>query len=217
MRQRHRQYNLTVFLIILVMSFGCAQSKKTKKLEMDRLATVDYDLITIGRNTPNWAGEFYFLQSQGKLKDPNFRWLKGDDGTQHFIVDSGARVEQEIACPVARAQARELIAQKLVEDLFMKVKGKPFDTLLKGKGLTIMMSELKQVLKKESVEGTYEEGRVFPGNEKVKGQEVYHCALLIRVSNENLNQILTKIKGEIRKDFFHLPNLDQELEPLKFL
>ena len=184
------------------------------KAQEDRLATVDYSVIRIDRHIPEWASQFYLLQSKGKLKDHNFWWMKADHNNRTFVVDSGARVDQEVACPLARAQAREMMAQKIVENLFLKVKGRPFDSFLKGKGLTIMMTQLKSILDKTSIVGTYEEGRVFPENSQMKGQEVFHCALLIKIPNKNLNEIVGKIKEEIRKDFFHLPNLDKELKAL---
>jgi hypothetical protein len=195
---------------------SCSTGRPVQKIQAERLATADYRLITIDRHPPKWASEFYLLQLRGKLKDKNFWWKKSDTDSQEFVVDSGARVDQEVACPVARAQAREQMAQKMSERLFSAVKGKAFDTFLKGKGLSIMMDGFKSHLGQANVVGTYEEGRVFPENSQMKGQEVFHCALLLKVSNKSLNEIVGKIKKEIQRDYFHLPNLEKELEPLVF-
>lgn len=221
MRQRHRQYSWLLVnfftLVVLAAKFtSCAHKSLSAPRTQERLAVVDYQLVTLSPKIPQWAEEFYALESKGNLGGRNLYWLTKGKNKQEFVVESGARVDQEVACPVARAQARELIAENLAEEMFAKVKGKPFDIFIKGKGLTFLTKELKNYLRKESVLGTYEEGRVFPGNEVMKGQKVFHCAVLVEIKNKDLNEIITKMMGLIRQDFFHLPNLDGDLNALLF-
>lgn len=218
MRQRHRQRCWTFFalmgLLLTVCLVSCGHTNKQRVLKAQRQALVDYETITVSKEIPDWVNEFYLRQAQNKLEDKNFWWRKGDGDTQEFVLDSGARVEQEVACPVVRAQAREVIAEKLTQRLLNKVKGKAYDTVVSGKGLGLMLNELKGLLDQQAIAGQFEEGRGFPATAKLKGQEVYHCALLIRVPTTSLNQIVQQIKRLIKEDFFHLPNLDSELETL---
>lgn len=218
MRQRHRQRSWTFFafmgLLLTVCLVSCGHTNKQRVLKAQRHAMVDYETITISKEMPAWVNEFYLRQAQNKLEDKNFWWRKSDANTQEFVIDSGARVEQEVACPVVRAQAREVIAEKLTQRLMSKVKGKTYDTVVMGKGFGLMMNELKGLLDQKAIAGQFEEGRSFPATAKLKGQEVYHCALLIRVSTASLNLIVEQIKQMIKEDFFHLPNLESELEEL---
>lgn len=194
---------------------GCASSKSGAKARLQRQAIVDYEIIRVNTHNANWAEDFYL----DKAKNPDNNALismakEADKKRMIFVVDSGARQDDKVACTMVRAQGRELIAESLVRKLYQKVEGKPYDVLILGPGLKVAYDLLGKVLSGDNVLDEYAEGRVIAGNSQLKGQSVFHCALKVAIPDDVSAKIVEDIKELIRKEFYYRSNLEKELKGL---
>lgn len=211
---RHRGDFFTLLLVIVVLFGGCASSRNdAQTIRVQRQAIVPYDIIRIRPASPQWVEDFYLKQANGELKNsPLYASVDREKKNLIFIIDSGARQNEEVACTMVKAQGRELMAEAIAQRFHQKVKGRPYDVIVLGPGLTAIYELLGKKFTPKSVLDSYVEGRVTPATGQIKGQEVFHCALKVAVSLETIKSAGQMLKDLIRKEYYYRNSLEEELQ-----
>lgn len=195
---------------------SCSTNNKVSQVQLQRQAIVDYKIVTVRPKAPNWAEEFYLEKAKDPASNSLFSMKKEPEQKRLlFIVDSGARADEKVACTMVRAQGREVMAEAIAKFFHKQVVGQPYDVVVLGKGLKAIYEILGLSLDEDSILEEYVEGRVFPSDSVYKGQKAFHCALKIAIKYSDLEKMKGLITGLIRKDFYYRPNLEEELKALK--
>lgn len=213
-----RHCTSSIVLLGLIAFVQSCASGSGGKARIERQAIVDYDIVHVRSNSPAWVEDFYLKRA----KNPDLNTLismveEVDQKRWLFIVDSGARHDEKVACTMVKAQGREQMAEAIVRKLHKKVQGKPYDTLILGPGLKVAYDILGKALSGKSVLDEFVEGRVFPGTSQIKEVKVFHCALKIEVPFSVIAEITNQIKDMIRKEFYYKSNLERELEGFRLV
>jgi heterodisulfide reductase subunit A-like polyferredoxin len=195
---------------------SCATSRSIHQSQLQRQAIVDYKIVRVIADAPEWAEDFYLEKAKDSAANALISMKKEPQHNRLlFIVDSGARADEKVACTMVRAQGRELMAEAIANFFHKQIVGKPYDVVVLGKGLKAIYEILGLSLDEESIVEEYVEARLFPSDSVYKGQKVFHCALKVAINYGDLEKMRALIIGLIRKDFYYRPNLENELKALK--
>jgi hypothetical protein len=216
-RQQGYSAMLSKFLTLLIVLSACSHNGPSKELLIKREVSAYYKIGKRKKDYPRWAAEYYDLEVANKLKEAGFHFKgKNSDGSIVFILDSGTRLTKEVACTMVRANGREKIAGFFSQYLASKFKGKPYDIYFLAEGLSEVSNILELELKNDTIRDEYFEERIIEGSARMKEQRGFHCALLVEISKVTLDKLKKSLILGLKSQYYYLPNLDQDLEALKF-
>lgn len=202
-------------LLVLILFTSCAGgikliSKNDKKREVDYgYRILEASALPEG----SWHHDFLVRNSGREMVA---EVLNSDDQTLSFIVNSGVKTNQQLACTLARARGRELILEELVAKIHEPLKDEPWSYLIEKKGTPLLNTQLAKVLSKESIVGEYWEKRSYPSkNEKGDKDKLYECLLLIKVEKEKLAPAVYAIREIIKTDYLHVLTISNDVLRVK--
>lgn len=209
--------SLMAVLCFIFFVHSCASGEGSQS-RLQRQAIVDYEIVRVSSKSPAWVEEFYLTRAKdSKLNQLLSIKEESDQNRWVFVVDSGARHDEKVACTMVRAQGREQIAEAIVRRLHKKVSGMPYDVLVLGPGLKSAYEVLGKSLTAKSVLDEFVEGRVFPGSSQIKEVKAFHCTLKIELPFAVIQKITDEIKDLIRKEYYYRSNLEKELESFSLI
>jgi hypothetical protein len=85
-----------------------------------------------------------------------------------------------------------------------------------AEGLSEVSNILELELKNDTIRDEYFEERIIEGSARMKEQRGFHCALLVEISKVTLDKLKKSLILGLKSQYYYLPNLDQDLEALKF-
>lgn len=195
-----------MLMMVLAISMVACSSKKTKELvEVDNTETIKKDYVvrdTSSNKRPAWIEEAEAWAGQNNLNVTENRY---------FSFETEPKVNREIACNLAKANARADIAGQITTFISKTLgsseqgnatidENNPDIQSLRSYTENTLAEKIQAILVGASVEKTYWEKRSYQQTLGAKKDFIgYTCATLIGVKKEFLRKAIEQVQRELNK------------------
>lgn len=214
--QREPRHSILIHSITLCLLLGCsAASVKKSQQDIKREKDFNFKILESSEGhheLPGWVRGILHKSSGKKLGVHLYESSKSEI---LYVVESGIKTTQELACTLSRAKGRELIVESLILSLSSKVGNPSWLSTLKREGGPLFNKILSQNLSKESIKGEFWERRLYPSrNEKGESERLTDCFILVSIPKGELQRGLDQLKTRIKEEYLHQLSIDFELSRL---
>ena len=187
-------------ILIVMISVGCASKREVKEVDNTKTIAKDFDVRDASSNfRPAWIEDVEAWAEQEK-KDDKHRW---------FAFETEPKVNREIACNLAKANARADVAAEITtfiqKTLSESTEGQaaidpnsPRTQALRNYVSNTLSEKVQSLIHGAAVTKTYWEKRQF---QKAKGAAKdyvgFTCAVQVRMDKEILAEAINKAAQEI--------------------
>lgn len=197
---------MKILFICMAISLVACSSKKTKEIvEVDNTATIkkDYEVRDASSNTrPGWIEQAEEWSAQNNLNVTD---------TRYFSFETEPKVNREIACNLAKANARADIAGQITTFISKTLgssdqgnatidENNPDIQSLRSYTENTLAEKIQAILVGASVEKTYWEKRHYQVKLGAKKDFTgFTCASLVGVKKEFLRKAIEQVQRELEK------------------
>lgn len=187
-------------ILITMISVGCASKRKVVEVDNTKTIVKDFDVRDASSNLrPAWIEDVEAWAEQEKKED-KYRW---------FAFETEPKVNREIACNLAKANARADVAAEITtfiqKTLAESTEGQaaidpnsPRTQALRNYVSNNLSERVQSLIHGAAVTKTYWEKRQFQKSKGAAKDYVgYTCAVQVRMDKQVLADAITKASEEI--------------------
>ncbi len=191
---------LFVALTLAALAVGCSSKRKVKEVDNTDTIKKDYDVRDASSNfRPAWIEDVETWAEQEK-KDGNWRW---------FAFETEPKVNREMACNLAKANARSDIAAEITTFIQKKLAASqegsaaidpnnPRTQPLRDFVSNTLAEKVQSLVHGAAVSKTYWEKRDYQKGKGAKKDHVgFTCAVLVRMDATQLKEAVAKAADEV--------------------
>lgn len=193
---------VTIALAALALVAGCSSKRKVKEVDNSETIQRDYLVRDASSNfRPAWIEDVETWAEQEK-KDGNWRW---------FAFETEPKVNREMACNLAKANARADVAAEITTFIQKRLAASeegaaaidpnnPKTQPLRDYVSNTLAEKVQSLVHGAAVARTYWEKRDFQKKMGAKKDHVgYTCAVLVRIDAKVLKNAVEKAAEEVVK------------------
>ncbi len=189
-----------ILAVLLVMAVGCASKRKVEEVDNSDTISRDFEVRDASSNfRPAWIEDAEAWAEQEE-KEKGYRW---------FAFETEPKVNREIACNLAKANARADVAAEITtfiqKTLAASTEGQaaidpsnPKTQPMRDYVSNTLAERVQSLVHGSAVTKTYWEKRQFLKEKGAKKDYIgFTCAVLVRMAKKTLQEAIVKASEEL--------------------